>query len=94
MKVSHMGFPKLKNFRYHQMGELWTLFEFASLLYLACNMVLDMDGSMHITGLIRYYDIFHINIARHKIKHQLKGKILLAKVTPAFGVTLDGMGKL
>ena len=31
---------------YRQMGELWTLFEFASSLYLECNMVLDMDGSI------------------------------------------------
>ena len=31
---------------YRQMGELWTLFEFACLLYLTCNMVLDMDGSI------------------------------------------------
>ena len=40
-----------------------------------------------------YYDIFHIKIVWHKIKYKLKGKILLAKVTPAFGVTLDGMEK-
>ena len=31
---------------YRQMGELWTLFEFACSLYLTCNMVLDMDGSI------------------------------------------------
>ena len=28
------------------MGELWTLFEFACSLYLTCNMVLEMDGSI------------------------------------------------
>ena len=31
---------------YRQMGELWTLFEFAFSLYLTCNMVLDMVGSI------------------------------------------------
>ena len=31
---------------YRQMGELWTLFEFACSLYLTCNMVLDTDGSI------------------------------------------------
>ena len=41
-----------------------------------------------------YYDIFDIEIVSHKIKFKLKGKILLAKVTQAFGVTLDGMGTL
>ena len=54
---------------YHQMGELWTLFEFASSLYLACNMVLDMDGSISrvllcimIFSILRLYDIkFSIN---------------------------------
>ena len=49
-------------------GELWTLFEFACSLYLTSNMVLDMDGNIsHITGLIMYYDIFHIKIVWHKI---------------------------
>ena len=32
--------------RYRQIGELRTLFEFACSLYLTCNMVLDMDGSI------------------------------------------------
>ena len=31
---------------YRQMGQLWTLFEFACSLYLTCNMVLDMDGGI------------------------------------------------
>ena len=31
---------------YRQMGELWTLFEFACSLYLTCNMVPEMDGSI------------------------------------------------
>ena len=51
------------------MGELWTLFEFASSLYLACNMVLDMDGSISrvllcimIFSILRLYGIkFSIN---------------------------------
>ena len=51
------------------MGELWTLFEFASSLYLACNMVLDMDGSISrvllgimIFSILRLYGIkFNIN---------------------------------
>ena len=32
--------------KYRQMGELWTLFEFACSLYLTCNMVLEIDGSI------------------------------------------------
>ena len=31
---------------YRQMGELWTLFEFACSLHLTCNMVLEMDGGI------------------------------------------------
>ena len=52
----------VKIVKYRQMGELRTLFEFACSLYLTCNMVLDMDGSI-----IMYYDIFYIKIVWHKI---------------------------
>ena len=54
---------------YRQMGELWILFEFASSLYLTCNMVLDMDVSISrvllgimIFSILRLYGIrFSIN---------------------------------
>ena len=42
-----MGAMHLKKSKdYRQMGELWTLFEFACSLYLTCNMVLEIDGSI------------------------------------------------
>ena len=54
---------------YRQMGELLTLFEFACSLYLTCNMVLEMDGSISrvllcimIFSILRLYGIkFSIN---------------------------------
>ena len=42
--VKTLSHPPTLLFWYRQMGELWTLFEFACSLYLTCNMVLDMDG--------------------------------------------------
>ena len=55
--------------RFRQMGELWTLFEFACSLYLTCNMVLEMTGSISrvlscimIFSILRLYGIkFSIN---------------------------------
>ena len=63
----HQGLPYMHCYR--QMGELWTLFEFACSLYLTCDMVLDMDGSISrvllcimIFSILRLYGIkFIIN---------------------------------
>ena len=78
---------------YHQMGELWTLLEFPCSLYLTCNMVLDMDGSL--SSVLLYIMIFSIlELYGIKFWYELQGKILLAIVTPAFGVILDSMGKV
>ena len=57
------------HFQYRQMGGFWTLFQFACSLYLTCNMVLDMDGSISrvllcimIFSILRLYGIkFSIN---------------------------------
>ena len=85
---------------YRQMGELWTLFEFACSLYLTCNMVLDMDGSISwviisISWVLLCFMIFSmLRLYGIKFRINQKEKILLGKVTPGFGVTLDGIGKL
>ena len=61
---------------YRQMGQLWTLFEFACSLYLTCNMVLDMDGGISrvllcimIFSILRLYGMKRISnyITQHRV---------------------------
>ena len=41
-----MALEMFKMWTYRQMGELWTLFEFASLQHFTRNMVVEMDGNI------------------------------------------------
>ena len=45
-----------------QMGEFWTLFEFACSLYLTCNMALEMDGNIsRVLLCIMIFSILRLN---------------------------------